>query len=60
MMEAPCRNCNHREIGCHAVCESYISFRVTKDKENEEINKKRDVECQLVRLSIARKRRAQE
>lgn len=35
-MSTPCKNCPYREIGCHASCPTYQSFRAEKDKECEE------------------------
>ncbi len=35
MLSAPCKDCKARFFGCHSKCESYISFRKEKDKENE-------------------------
>lgn len=31
-MEAPCKDCPDRYVGCHAVCQRYIQF----DTENKE------------------------
>lgn len=31
----PCKDCERREIGCHASCQDYIAWREWKDKENE-------------------------
>ena len=28
MIGAPCKNCAHREIGCHAKCGKYEIFRL--------------------------------
>ena len=35
-MDAPCKNCPYREVGCHARCSTYLSFRTDRDKECEE------------------------
>lgn len=35
-MDTPCKDCPYREIGCHARCPTYQSFRAEKDKECEE------------------------
>lgn len=24
----PCKDCNHRDVGCHGKCEDYKAFRV--------------------------------
>lgn len=35
-LQAPCKGCDERELGCHSKCEKYITFRSALDKENEE------------------------
>ena len=35
MAEAPCKDCPNRFVGCHSVCNKYISYRAEKDKEAE-------------------------
>jgi hypothetical protein len=25
-MEAPCKNCESRKVGCHSVCEKYTAY----------------------------------
>ena len=35
-MNTPCKDCPYREIGCHARCPTYQSFRAEKDKECKE------------------------
>ena len=41
-MNAPCKGCEKRKIGCHSTCRKYIIFRMLQDlkieaqkKENE-------------------------
>lgn len=34
-MNAPCKDCSDRQVGCHSACEKYLDFR----KEVDEINK---------------------
>lgn len=34
MIKSPCYKCEKRYPGCHAKCESYLTFRERKDKEN--------------------------
>ena len=36
-LEAPCRNCNKRHIGCHSECKAYIDY----NKDNEAIRAKK-------------------
>lgn len=35
-MNAPCRGCPDREVGCHAGCELYKAYRAERDRMNEE------------------------
>lgn len=40
--QAPCKGCENRVLGCHSVCEKYITFRKWLDNRNKkEIIKKR-------------------
>ena len=32
VMENPCRDCNHRDAGCHGNCEAYLEWRKQYDK----------------------------
>ena len=32
---APCRECEHRRIGCHAHCKDYLEFKKQRDEINE-------------------------
>lgn len=36
-MDAPCRDCKDRHVGCHARCERYIAF----NEEQKELRKKK-------------------
>lgn len=51
-MKAPCKFCEKRYVGCHAVCELYLDFKA----ENEAIKKamKDDVDV----LGVARTKAA--
>ena len=37
--DAPCRNCEHRRVGCHSVCEDYKDFRLQNDRTRTEQQK---------------------
>jgi len=39
-IEAPCQNCNAREIGCHSNCDVYLAYRDRVDEYNAERLKK--------------------
>ena len=34
-MSQPCKGCQDRAIGCHATCESYLTFKAEIDKARE-------------------------
>lgn len=36
---APCRGCEKREVGCHAICEGYLTYRKLKDEQKAEMVK---------------------
>lgn len=36
-MNAPCKGCKERAVGCHANCEKYKVYRKKKDEINEKI-----------------------
>ena len=36
-MQAPCKNCTDRKLGCHATCEKYQEF----NKQQEQIRQNR-------------------
>ena len=31
-MQAPCKNCKDRVVGCHSNCEKYIAYVKVRDK----------------------------
>lgn len=31
-MDSPCKNCTKRKIGCHSICDSYLSYRSLCDE----------------------------
>lgn len=31
-MQAPCKDCPDRVVGCHSTCEKYIEFRKYRDE----------------------------
>lgn len=32
MLNAPCKDCPDRVVGCHSTCEKYIAFRKYRDE----------------------------
>lgn len=38
-MNAPCKDCSDRQVGCHSTCEKYIVFSKEKRQRNEIIKK---------------------
>ena len=41
MIQAPCKDCSDREIGCHSSCRRYIDFQSLNNKEHEEAYKQK-------------------
>lgn len=39
MEVCPCKNCNERQIGCHASCEKFKAWREEYDKQKAKIDK---------------------
>ena len=39
-MNAPCKGCEERELGCHSKCERYIAFHEFR----EDIRRKKEAE----------------
>lgn len=39
MIQASCKNCEERYIGCHDKCERYIKFRAQRTEDNEKKKK---------------------
>lgn len=54
----PCKGCEKREVGCHAVCKEYITYRKMKDKQNAQMKKNAMQEQTLNDIEKTRKRKA--
>lgn len=52
MLRAPCKNCELREVGCHAKCKAYIEWA----KEHEALREKNRTE-RVIEFSIKNIRR---
>ena len=39
MKSSPCKDCPDRNIGCHSVCEKYLSWSKKHEEEKEVIRK---------------------
>lgn len=35
----PCKGCDEREIGCHSVCERYITWKAQRDEIKKKLTK---------------------
>lgn len=44
MLQATCKDCKRRHIGCHETCKDYIAFRKALDKFNKERYEKLRIE----------------
>ena len=56
MNKSPCYGCENREIGCHAKCEAYITFRTEQDRINRERYRANDEMSAFIDLFGKRKR----
>ena len=54
-MNAPCKNCPDREIGCHSKCNKYSEFRKKRD---EELDRKRKEDFELHQTDCSRAARS--
>lgn len=41
MGNTKCKGCQERHVGCHGTCPDYIAFKAEREKELEEIRKKK-------------------
>ena len=49
-----CKGCEKRHTGCHSTCPDYIACRTEKDRTNEIIKKKKQVETDLISTAVKR------
>lgn len=42
-LKPPCYKCEERKLGCHGSCDKYKEYRDMKDKQNNEVNKIKEV-----------------
>lgn len=43
-IDAPCQNCEKREVGCHAACDAYKAYKVEAAAFNKAQNRRRVVD----------------
>lgn len=36
-MKVPCQNCKSREVGCHAACEKYMTFKEERAEQKKKV-----------------------
>lgn len=51
----PCRNCENREVGCHATCDRYIEWKQAHIEKQRKRFAYKETEYQY--MAIARERR---
>lgn len=56
-MDAGCKGCTKREIGCHSGCESYLEWRSKYDKEKAIVAEKKHKLREIKRDIQARARK---
>lgn len=47
MVNAPCKDCPDRYLGCHSSCPKYIEFRKEKDAENKQMSRDKQSHVKL-------------
>lgn len=52
MIQAPCKNCQHRKMKCHSSCKRWIKYKTERDKEREIINTEKKREQSLTGFAI--------
>ena len=57
MITPPCKNCPDRNALCHTICERYNMFRDAKNRENEMIHNKKQLNRSLETNEIERRKR---
>ena len=38
LVQAPCKGCEERQVGCHSQCERYLSYVKMKDEQKKELD----------------------
>ena len=56
-MDAGCKGCTKREVGCHGSCESYLEWRSKYDKEKAIVAEKKHKLREIKRDIQARARK---
>lgn len=56
-MQAPCKDCKDRIVGCHAKCEKYLQFKEENIEESKKIKSARAVYSKLTRDKVEQVRR---
>lgn len=57
-MKTPCRDCEYRAVGCHAVCKNYAEYRARIDAAKKEREKRYPVRDMQIEKSIQTAKRA--
>lgn len=56
-MQAPCKDCKERCVGCHSTCSKYINFKNESARLHKLISDKKRIESLADRPRIKRRRR---
>lgn len=51
----PCRNCENREVGCHATCDRYINWKAEHIKSKRKRFEQKQTDYQYMAVASIRK-----
>lgn len=54
----PCKDCQDRRVGCHAVCEPYLTWAAQKRAVHQIEVKKRQMDVHINEMAVHRIKRA--
>lgn len=58
MAQAPCKDCNDRQLGCHDRCEKYLNFKAENEKTKNMIREsKREISLHIEYLAREKEKR---
>ena len=47
MVTAPCKDCKERVLGCHSICEMYITYKKKHNDEMTAFHKERELDASI-------------
>ena len=56
-LQAPCKDCINRELGCHSKCEKYQEYCRLNSEQKEELYKERLLTMQIIEMNNASRKK---